>query len=846
MAEHRIPSVIHENVRASFEPDFESTRNSIDSLSSLSHPGISNSLDLNDELASTGDQSSNLALSRRSFESSSFVTSSFRPSFDDSLPLLGLNRLSIQKLSPLGPNSIYEIIADVDSKKNTNNTLSPNPNKSKKNLHLKPPTQRDIPAVHLSKVEKAPKEELKQYLIDLGKEYEKYSSNKQLTATTLESFVKKQQGGDQNNNDLLEQEIDSLNTIPEIYFSENFNLDDPRVFKAVTEGNKLDKLNELAQDKLSWYLDTVEVHLVNEISKSSSSFFDALTDLNNISLKNQNTVQLINNLKGKLSKLQSQKITKLLDKLNLITKRTNIDKLEQGFLQISMVLNQSDIAESYFLKGEYEKCLDKVDYVESLIKGEVTDLNWPHKLVDLRTVPALINIRELLCNLRIQTGQSYSKVFISFLLDDLRKHYEEIDFVKVTERLVNNSSYKVEIKDEFKSKLNEYIIGLTRCEELASAFNNYEEQVVNEMKNIVRQFLPSEEAESSESRAGTSSVSGSTSNKPSGKSLSALIKGMTPRDFEDMVIKIYATISEGLRRLQVHQKILLDLALSNIKQKDQDQINLIMQLDIKNSINKSAEIVQIRMGKIISVRKDINASLRYDYFLRFFYINSVFLNDSENISGMNFKFLPDIINSQIKIFNTTFHHHNLKAISHSLEKEDWKPLIVSHELQEVANKIVDNVNLDADQHWKKELLHLRPDSNSNDPKNDNDGNNKQTSHKRSIVVGDKTFVASSSLLTLISKISDYFILKQNFHHYSSMYETYLIELFKYYNSKSMNSIKKTDGTLDRDKNLSIVGESLDCLQELIHYIRIDFDNLELDELYNTVINNFAASKSKIA
>lgn len=853
----RIPTVIQENVQSNFDNDYDDSgvmRKSMDSLSSLSHPGNSTSLDLNDDLVSTDNHSSNLGLSRRSFESSSFVTSSFRPSFDDTLPLLGLNRLSIQKLSPLGPNSIYEIIADVDSKKTSSSTLSPNLNHNrnniKKNLHIKPPTQKDIPTIHLSKVERASKDDLKQYLTDIGKEYEKYSSNKKLTTTTLESFVKKQNGAG-TENDLLEQEIDSLDTVPEIYFKDEFNLDDPRVFKSVTEGNKIDDLNSLAQEKLSWYLDTIEVHLVNEISKSSSSFFDALNDLNDISLKNQSTVELIGKLRSKLDSLTTNKIEKNLEKINLINKRRNVAKLEQGLLQVSTVLNESDIAESLFLKGEYEKCLDQVDYVENLIKGDVDNLNWPFKLQDLRSVPALVNMRELLCNLRIQTGQSYSKIFTNFLLEDLRKHYEDINVMNVVERLANNSTYERKIDDEFKSRLNEFIIGLTRCEEIASAFKNYEDQTVNEMKNIVRFFLPNEEAnnQTPESKNGGGGGGGATSsvgssNKPSGKSLSALIKGLTPREFEDMVIKIYATVSEGLRRLTVHQKLLLDLALSNIKEQDQDQINLIMQLDIRNCINKSIEIVQIRMGKIITVRKDINASLRYDYFLRFFYINSIFLNESENISGLNFKFLPDVINSQIKNFNLTFHHHNLKKISHSLEIEEWKPLIVTIELQEIVNKIVDNKNLDAEQHWKNDLLHLRDNPNSING-NDQEETSNERSHKRSIVVGDKTFVASNSLLVLIGMIQDYFILKTNFHHYAKTYEQYLIELFKYYNSRTFSSIKKADGSLDRTKNLSIVGESLDCLQELIHYIRIDFDNLELDELYNTVINSFATSKSKI-
>lgn len=801
-SELAIPTVIAEDAEADF-----SGRQSLDSLSSLRNDHDDTSLSLNDDLASMGTGGFSSRVSRRSFDSTSVFTSSFRPSFDDSFPSLGMNKLSIQRVSPLGPNSIYELIADVDARKQPS-SLSPTLNRaSRGKLSIPPPTQKDIPQIQLSKLGKVPKEEFKEYLAEVGNEYEKYNANKRLTTNSLHTLAKRQN----TTGDLLDEEDGALETIPDVYFNEDFNLDDPRIFKMVTEGHDIENLNEQLQEKLSWYLDTIEVHLVNEISKSSSSFFDALNDLNDINDKNVKILDMITKLRQKLQLLREKKIQHNLKKLELEKKRENTAKLEQGLVQVTTVMQQSDVAEQYFFNGEYEKCLQTVDYVEDLLKGEAPDLNWPYPLQDLREVPAMSNLRELLCNLRSQTGESYSSLFTDYLMTDLRSHYEDIDHAKTMDRIMSGSSYKVVIEDSFKEKLTEYIIGLTRCEEVATAFKNYEENVVNDMKNIVRVFLPNEQPiDPNKSNASTSSATGG-----KGTSLSTLIKGLTPREFEIMLIKIYTTVSEGLRRLSVHQKLLLDLALNNMSGKEEEQASLIMQLDIRPCINKSIEIIQIRMGKIITVRKDLNANLRHDFFLRLFYINSVFLNECESISATNYKFLPDVLNSQVKGFNSMFQQGNLRRISHSLEIEQWQPVIVPLSSQQDVNMMLENHNLDKEQAWKTSLSHMDTDiSEPPAPKEE------EKSHKKSIVVGDKTFVASSSLLGIINIIKDLLILKSNFPQYSNVYESHIIEVVEYYKNRVTQATKATDGGQNNNKiNLSIVSESLDCIQEVLDCVR---------------------------
>ena len=88
-----------------------------------------------------------------------------------------------------------------------------------------------------------------------------------------------------------------ISTIPNVYFEQEFRLENPRTFDIVSErseivrpsssssggmatpgssGRKVLATNAILQEKLSWYMDTVEVHLISSISTASTSYIAAL------------------------------------------------------------------------------------------------------------------------------------------------------------------------------------------------------------------------------------------------------------------------------------------------------------------------------------------------------------------------------------------------------------------------------------------------------------------------------------------------------------------------------------------------------------------------------------------
>lgn len=75
-----------------------------------------------------------------------------------------------------------------------------------------------------------------------------------------------------------------LREVPALYFKEDFKLEDGGTFKAACPF-KTTSENLVLQEKLSQYLDTVELHLVKEISLRSSSFFEAQGQLEDLNTK---------------------------------------------------------------------------------------------------------------------------------------------------------------------------------------------------------------------------------------------------------------------------------------------------------------------------------------------------------------------------------------------------------------------------------------------------------------------------------------------------------------------------------------------------------------------------------
>jgi len=114
-----------------------------------------------------------------------------------------------------------------------------------------------------------------------------------------------------------EDEPESLDTVPSVFFDPNFSLSNPRTFDIVNENSDLlarsgtgkpDRKslasNAILQEKLSWYMDHGGNALDQEINNASASFFAALSDLQELNEDASKCVAKIAKLREELGGIQ--------------------------------------------------------------------------------------------------------------------------------------------------------------------------------------------------------------------------------------------------------------------------------------------------------------------------------------------------------------------------------------------------------------------------------------------------------------------------------------------------------------------------------------------------------------
>lgn len=88
-----------------------------------------------------------------------------------------------------------------------------------------------------------------------------------------------------------------LREVPSLFFKEDFALEEGEMFQAACPFSPLASENVALQEKLSQYLDVVEMHLVKEISLRSNSFFEAQGQLQGLDREIVETCARIRELK---------------------------------------------------------------------------------------------------------------------------------------------------------------------------------------------------------------------------------------------------------------------------------------------------------------------------------------------------------------------------------------------------------------------------------------------------------------------------------------------------------------------------------------------------------------------
>lgn len=681
-----------------------------------------------------------------------------------------------------------------------------------------------------------------------------------------------------------------LSTIPYVYFDEDFHLENPRTFDVVSERSEvvrpppatLDEkasadgntaapqralaTNAILQEKLSWYMDTIETHLVASSSAASTTFFTTLGSLQKLHFEAVDSVERFKALRKELMALDEEIATSGSIVIQKRQQQENLQQLHDAVLQLKYIVDGVATCESFVDKGEVEKAFQSIDSLEMLIAGDIarkpdsskTPLQTDGRdlyLRDLRGATVLRGVNDDLNTLRLRIGKAYETRLPSLLLGDLRRHSETVSTQEVLMRWTSASvrsrgGYTLESSvfpsymsstDGLRSELLENLTGLHRAKHLTAAATACREAALKEVRNLVRRPLPSSSDDDNESTMSSSTMTGrgelSTQQKSS--ILARNLRALEPEDAEELLVKIYVSVAEMLRRLTTQVKLLLDVASSlgddstarrsSITAYEAQEIH--KAIDLPELLGQAVDVAQDQIVKLLRVRSEQSTHLSLRWFLRYFTLNLYFANECESISGRGGTILKTVVNGQIKDFIQQFVDVEKQKLAQGMASDQWEIIEFSEKHSAELDRIL-SCSTEDPAEWLDGLKiwipysgddnsrPIRPQSNG-----DGDGDGDGKASIRNASIGKDIFILPNSAILCMDGLSRFLQLIVGIPSMTSDIGASLVSYFQLFNSRCTQLIlgagaRQSAGLKNiNSKHLALALQALAFTATLISYVR---------------------------
>lgn len=685
-----------------------------------------------------------------------------------------------------------------------------------------------------------------------------------------------------------------LSTIPNVYFDDDFHLENPRTFDVVSEraevvrpppGSAEDKsaangaaaaprktlaTNAILQEKLSWYMDTIEMHLISSISTASTTFFTALGSLRELHSEASGSVERIKTLRKELEALDQEIATTGLEITQKKQRRENLQKLNDTVQQLKAIVECVSACESQVDSGELEQALASMESLEGLIAGETTMAssdekpNHPkHRLRDLRGAAALEGVNDDISFLRVRIGKAYESNLLSILLGDLRRHVTTVSTQDVLLRWGSSAmrsrggqakepsahpAYLAGTND-LRSQLMPVLAGLQKSKHVTIAIAAYREIVLREVKNLVRKPLPSSNDDDNETiRSSSTSNSRQPTQQEKSSILARNLRALDEGDAEALLVRIYTSVTETLRRLGTQVKVLFDVAsmmgeppdvfsgmrspppikspaFNSPNRELQEDIHLTM--DMANLAGQAVDIAQEKIVKVLRVRSDQNSRLPLIWFLRYFTINLYFSNECEAISGRSGTSLKTVVNSHIKDFIQLYGDTEKQKLAQNMESDQWSAKDFTEKNSTLLDRILKSSTRDSPA-WSEGSNIWEPYPNeeanvSGRPRSESNGTSKEKT--RSAVIDGENFILPNSAILCLEGMSEFLHLISSIPSMASDISAPLIAYLQLFNSRCTQLILGAGATRSAglkkitSRHLALAAQALSFIATLIPHVR---------------------------
>ncbi|RFU35253.1 hypothetical protein B7463_g1084, partial [Scytalidium lignicola] len=676
-----------------------------------------------------------------------------------------------------------------------------------------------------------------------------------------------------------------LSTIPNVYFDEDFHLENPRTFDVVSERSEVIRpspgttddhktgngasvgprkalaTNAILQEKLSWYMDTIEIHLIASISTASSSFFAALGSLRELHSEAANSVAQIKALRKELQQLDKEVAVGGLNIVNKRRRMENIKQLSYAVQQLKQIVQNIAACEKLVDNGEVEKALDAIDTLESLIAGDEHGQNAEQsksniRLRDLRGATALQGVSNDMDTLRYRIGREYETRFLNALIDDLKHHITFVSTSEILQRWTSASqrtrgshnrdksvypSY-LTLSEEFRSTLSSNLKGLQRAKYTSRATAAYREAVLREVRNIIRRPLPSSNEDDADSMMSASTVGGGRQLTQQEKSsiLARNLRALDPEDAEELLKKTYIGVGETLRRLGTQVKQLLDVTSTLNMASTDGRINsaaagngsgqeiqeeMHQALDMSNLLGQVVDIAQDKIVKVLRVRTEQSVHLSVERFLRYFTLNLLFANECEAVSGRSGTALKNVVNGHINEYVKQFSESERQKLATGMEADPWNAKDFTDSDKEQLTRILSASTEDVEAWTKSNIVWLPSSESENTSPTPVQTNGVTKDKTRSAIIDSESFILPASAILCLHGLSEFLHLNTGLRSMTAEIASSIISYLTLFNSRCTQLILGAGATRSAGlknittKHLALAAQAVSFISTLIPHIR---------------------------
>ncbi|KAK3092497.1 hypothetical protein FSP39_003642 [Pinctada imbricata] len=498
----------------------------------------------------------------------------------------------------------------------------------------------------------------------------------------------------------LEKNRAELQQLPKLFMLPNFDLENTDTFNAVFPWSQVEdskkksdqpsspKSSKLLQEKLSHYLDIVEVHIAKQISTKSDAFFQAVSSHDVLQEQMLKTCQAIKQLRDKVHAIDEQMTQGSLKILKLSQTRANYVSLHNKLKMMATVHQTQPTIQLLLSTNEFVGALDLISTTQEVLSQELA------AFIALGIISLFRHLGSQLAELEKLIDTMLQDDFVKCISTDLNRPITDVEPIAEEEKMVS------------------LVFGMIRKNRF-NFVDVYREEAFTAIRATVKQTVVEavSEAETLDSEENVAS-------------LGDQMRLLNYNQWMDLLVKIFSNLLVQLNRVKTFHGVISDVIgiaagktqvpspLPSPTHSDKPILEEASHLHV--SVSEDAADMMISEADFVGVQGSLNEMMcaacdhAHDRCVKVIVARSKdgflerlsssefvslsrevenFVNDCESLCGRRSTSLRCSLQSQATKFVSRFHDERRTKLSLILDNERWKQADVPTEFQDLVDHV---------------------------------------------------------------------------------------------------------------------------------------------------------------